>query len=891
MSDQDDSVRGGSGRRWLYGLLLIVSVAVLGYRGYLAVQQQKREDAERRHQKAVGEHWATIKAALGRGDNTSALWWLDKAYQSGHDDPRMRYLLPYLTTKLQQTVVTLPHDGEVTVASFVGGGSQALTASTDGVARLWSLPDGKLVRKLAKVEGVLVGAWQSSGGERLLTIDQEGVARLYDQTQDTPLAQLTDPGGGEGPLTQLTLSSNGQRVLGMFVAEKQRGARLWNASTGQLLARLDGHEAAIYSALLSPSGLRVATASPQTVKLWDAKTGALIATLAGHTDQVRDIVFSPDSRRLVTSSSDRTARLWDAETGALVAVLEGHDGTVHSASFTLASGRAVMTISADGTARLWDATTGASMFAPVSHPRRSQVLAMTKDGGRMVVLSENGVPELWERIRGHMRAQLIGHVGPVLATAFSPTGRRIVTTGADGTVRLWDGRSGQSLLVLRGHHQRVASVTFSPDGQYVLTGSRDGTARLFRSQINDLPLPLSGHLSEVVSLSFSSDGQRLLSGSRDGTAAVWDLKTAERLAELPSRGVAEARWLTRPDGKLELVTIAPGGLGSTGRIPGVLRYFDGHSFAAGSSQGGDLAIGQVLALSPSGEQLLSLVNGRALLWLRHEVAPVQPKTAEALPTKPPASAASESLMPKPLGELREQSEELLLAVFSPDGRWLATGSKRGEVMLYDVQDRFAPHRLPSHEGAVRTLQFSRRGDYLASGSSDSTARLYDPAKHEVVATMTGHSGEVRSVMFGGDGARLLVLDSGERAWLRDGRDGRLVAALAKHSSREYAAIAMSPDGTRIASCGDELRIWDGQHGELLAQLDDLGRADVLSACSFGPDSALLATGSQQGQIQLRDVHLETRSSTVVHQDLLGISAYGDADERIRRSMLQMIERK
>jgi WD40 repeat protein len=146
-------------------------------------------------------------------------------------------------------------------------------------------------------------------------------------------------------------------------------------------------------------------------------------------------------------------------------------------------------------------------------------------------------------------------------------------------------------------------------------------------------------------------------------------------------------------------------------------------------------------------------------------------------------------------------------------------------------------------------------------------------------------------MFGGDGARLLVLDSGERAWLRDGRDGRLVAALAKHSSREYAAIAMSPDGMRIASCGDELRIWDGQHGELLAQLDDLGRADVLSACSFSPDSTLLATGSQQGQVQLRDVHFETRSSAVVHQDLLGISAYGDADERIRKSMLQMIERK
>ncbi len=869
MSDQDESVRGGGGRRWLYGLLAVAGVTVLGFQGYRAVQTEKREEAERRHQRALGEHFSTIKLALGRGDTTSALWWLDKAYQSGHSDDRMRFLLPHLTSKLQQTQAILPHDGEVTAVSFVQGGTRALTASADGVARLWSLPDGKLLRKLAKIEGVLVGAWQSQGGERLLTLDQEGVARLYDQAKETPLMQLGDAAGPPGPLTQLTLSPDGQLVLGLVAAESQRGARLWNAVTGQLLARLDGHEAPIYAALLSPTGQRVVTASPQQVRLWDAKTGTLVAQLAGHTDQIRDVVFSPDGRRVVTSSSDRTARLWDGETGALVAVLEGHDGTVHSASFTLASGRAVMTVSADGTARLWDAKTGESMFAPVSHPRRSQVLAMTKDGGRMVVLSENGIPELWERIRGHMRAQLIGHVGSVLATAFSPTGRRIVTTGSDGTVRIWDGHSGQSLLVLRGHHQRVASVTFGPDGLYVLTGSRDGSARLFRSQIHDLPLPLPGHLSEVVSLAFSQDGQRLLSGSRDGTAAVWDLKTAERVAQLPSRGLAEARWLTTPSGKSELVTITPGGVGSTGRIPSVLRYFDGGSYAAGLVQGGDLSLGQILAVASDGEHLLTRLDGKSVAWQRQDGAP----------------------LPKSLGELRGTLEEATVAVFAPGGRWLATGHKQGEVYLHDVKAGFSPQPLPGHQGAVRSLQFSPDGKRLASGSADGSARLYDPDKKQVVATMTGHSGEVRSVLFGGDGSRLLVIDSGERAWLRDGHDGRLVAAMAKHSSREYAALAMSPDGSRIASCGDELRIWDGQYGEQLAQLDDLGRADVLSACTFSPDGKLLATGSQQGQVQLRDVHLETRSSAVVHQELLGISAFSDADERLRKTMLQMIDRK
>lgn len=869
MTDQDVSTRGGGGRRWLYGLLTFFGVGLLGYRGYVAFQQEKRDEAQRRHDRAVSEHFATVKAAQGRGDHTSALWWLDKAYLSGNDDARMRFLLPHLSQKLRQTVAILNHDGEVTSVSFVGGGQRALSASADGTARLWSLPDGKLLRKLDKIDGVLTAAWQSAGGERLVTLDQEGVARLYGDTGTQPLAQLSDPGGPMGPLTQISLSQAGDRVLAIVAAEQQRGARLWNGADGKLVGRLDGHEAPIYSALLGPNGKRVATASPGTVKLWDAATGALVANLQGHTDQVRDIVFSPDGKRLVTSSSDRTARLWDGETGALVAVLEGHDGTVHSASFTLANGRAVMTVSADGTARLWDAQTGASMFSPVSHPRRSQILAMTKDGGRMVVLSENGIPELWERIVGHMRAQLLGHVGPVLATAFSPTGRRIVTTGADGTVRIWDGRSGQSLLTLRGHHQRVSAVAFSPDGQYVLTGSRDGTARLFRSQIAELPMPLAGHLSEVVSLAFTPDGKRLLSASRDGKAAVWDLKDAERLAELPSRGISEARWLPQRDGIQQILTIVPGGTSSTGRAPALLRYFDGQSYAEKLSQGGDLALGQVLSVSPTGDQLVTLLDGKALAWSRQDGAK----------------------MPKAVGALAAQNDEPLSVVFDPSGQHLATGGRRGEVVLYDAKQGFAPFVLTGHQGAVRTLQFSPSGKRLASGSADGSARLYDIDSHKLVATMSGHSGEVRTVQFSGDGSRLLVIDSGERAWLRDGQDGKLVAALAKHSSKEYAVMAMSSDGTRLASCGDELRIWDAQHGELLAQLDDLGRADVLSACAFSPDGALLATGSQQGQVQLRDVHLETRSSAVVHQDLLAIPAYSEADERLRKTMLQMIDRK
>ncbi len=67
------------------------------------------------------------------------------------------------------------------------------------------------------------------------------------------------------------------------------------------------------------------------VRLWDAQAGKLLGTLAGHTNTVRTAVFSPDGSFLATASRDSTARLWHAARGGeLVAELAGHGDEVQT---------------------------------------------------------------------------------------------------------------------------------------------------------------------------------------------------------------------------------------------------------------------------------------------------------------------------------------------------------------------------------------------------------------------------------------------------------------------------------------------------------------------------------------------------------------------------------
>jgi hypothetical protein len=70
------------------------------------------------------------------------------------------------------------------------------------------------------------------------------------------------------------------------------------------------HKAMVYSAVFSPDGTRILTASYDgTAKLWDIQ-GNLLADLNKHKNVVWSAVFSPDGTRILTTSADGTAKVW-----------------------------------------------------------------------------------------------------------------------------------------------------------------------------------------------------------------------------------------------------------------------------------------------------------------------------------------------------------------------------------------------------------------------------------------------------------------------------------------------------------------------------------------------------------------------------------------------------
>jgi WD40 repeat protein len=66
----------------------------------------------------------------------------------------------------------------------------------------------------------------------------------------------------------------------------------------------------------SPDGSRVAAGSfDHRVWIWDANSGDVVLKLQGHSDRVNRLAYSPDGKRLASSGYDLSVILWDTETG------------------------------------------------------------------------------------------------------------------------------------------------------------------------------------------------------------------------------------------------------------------------------------------------------------------------------------------------------------------------------------------------------------------------------------------------------------------------------------------------------------------------------------------------------------------------------------------------
>ncbi len=102
-------------------------------------------------------------------------------------------------------------------------------------------------------------------------------------------------------------------------------------------------------------------------------------------------------------------------------------------------------------------------------------------------------------------------------------------------------------------------------------------------------------------------------------------------------------------------------------------------------------------------------------------------------------------------DLLGHTSDINCIAFSPDGKYLASGSWDNTIKLWSVAEQKEVCTLRGHSGWIIFIEFSPDSKYLASGSNDLTFKMWDVDLQAEIAAKQWKTWYVTSIAFLSDG--------------------------------------------------------------------------------------------------------------------------------------------
>ena len=392
----------------------------------------------------------------------------------------------------------------------------------------------------------------------------------------------------------------------------------------------------------------------------------------------------------------------------------------------------------------------------------------------------------------------------------SENGERVLLD-CGGTIEVWDLNSQTKISSTKGDKYHMA---FSPDGNSIIV---DGFRKDFVIDANTGDI--KDTLNKVMRSEFSKDGDYIYGQSleKSNTITLFYKKNLEQCISIDcnynSIPVANSK-LT------QFISISTNKINvHSGLEPDMLMYHNGNILG--------------IDISKDNSMVATCANdSTAKIW----------------------EIATGEIIGKPLLHDRKVVEKVK---FSPDGKILATLSRDdNKVTLWDVKSGNALPVNILHKRDILDMDISPCGNYLATSGKDCIVKCWDVNSGNIALELKGHSAKVNAVKYSPCGKYIYSASNDANIIKWDASTGKILGRMMSSSGAGIAGIAMSNDGTILASrtYDHRIRMWDTGTGKELSGRNNEGAAhnNWIYELNFSEDGKWLASTSADSTLHVYD---------------------------------------
>ena len=427
---------------------------------------------------------------------------------------------------------------------FHPSGQRIATANVDGSIHIWSW-DGKKLDKITSRPAVdrrifnpadrqIYNIAFSSDGTLLASTDRSNQVKVWNATTGELLARLKSRDAVYD--LQFRSSADGQDEQ-IMIGSKTIGIRFWRWRSdegGKTVKALDGAVEAKFSPdrkfILASTPMYFTGGNlhyhrhpyypPESAAILNAETGAKILAID---EAIYAASWSPDGKEIIaTPASGDAIRTYDVETGHPTSRrFPGHTGRYAISRFS-SSRDCLVSFSTDHTLRVFEYKSGEIIL---ERRLRSEAVfhGTAADFSHDADLLAAMGPGIYDtRREAQFKLQLAsGHW--VKRTVFSNDRNRVYCGCSGGLLVQFDIASGKELKRFVGHSGYVRAIAISPDERHIVAGDTFGQAIVWDVASEQPLVTLTAGDRIVTSLDWSSDGRQIVAGKEDGTVQIWTL--------------------------------------------------------------------------------------------------------------------------------------------------------------------------------------------------------------------------------------------------------------------------------------------------------------------------------------------------------------------------------